>query len=126
MEKEMTKETRLRIHIITAKGALNFGSEAWLLKKRDEERLEAPQMKFLRHLLGMTKLNRERNQSVREKFGVQNIVSEIKQYQRDWLHHVERMDTDRILKQALQYRPKGKRSIGRPRNRWKDQLHLEG
>jgi hypothetical protein len=36
------------------------------------------------------------------------------------------MDTDRIPKQALKYRPKGKRSMGCPRKRWKDQLHLEG
>jgi hypothetical protein len=48
---------------------------------------------------------------VREKLGVQNIVLEIKQYQREWLQHVERMDTDRIPKQELKYRPKGKRSI---------------
>jgi hypothetical protein len=52
-------------------------------------------MKFLRHLLGITKLDRERNQSVREKLGVQNTVLEIKQY-REWLQHVGRMDTDRI------------------------------
>jgi hypothetical protein len=39
--KQMTKETKLRIHNITAKSALKFGSEAWVLKKRDEERLEA-------------------------------------------------------------------------------------
>jgi hypothetical protein len=36
------------------------------------------------------------------------------------------MDTDRIPKQALKYRPKGKRNLGRPRKRWKDQFHLEG
>ena len=35
----MDKETKLRIHI-TAKAALKFGSEAWVLKKREEERLE--------------------------------------------------------------------------------------
>jgi hypothetical protein len=35
-------------------------------------------MKFLGHMLGITKLDRERNQSVREKLGVQNIVLEIK------------------------------------------------
>jgi len=27
---------------------------------------------------------------------------------------------DRIPKQALQYRPKGRRNIGRPRTRWRD------
>jgi hypothetical protein len=42
----MTKETKLRIHNITAKAALEFGSEALVLKKRDEQRLEAAQMKF--------------------------------------------------------------------------------
>jgi hypothetical protein len=97
-----------------------------VLKKRDEQRLEATQMKILRHLLGITKLDMERSQSVREKLGVQNIVLEIKQHQREWLRHVERMNTDGIPKQALKCRPKGKRSIGHPRKRWKDQLHLEG
>jgi hypothetical protein len=97
-----------------------------VLKKRGEQRQEVAQMKILRHLLGITKLDRERNQSAREKLGLQNIVLEIKQYHREWLQHVERMGTGRIPKQATRYRPKGKRSIGRPRKRWKDQLHLEG
>ena len=38
------KETKLRIHNITAKAALKFGSEAWILKKREEQRLEAAEM----------------------------------------------------------------------------------
>ena len=53
---------------------MKFVREAWVLKKRDEQRLETAQIKFLRHLLGITKLDRERNQSVREKLGVQNTV----------------------------------------------------
>ena len=57
--KEMNKGTKLRIHNITAKEALKLGSEAWVLKKREEQRLEAAQMKFLRHFLGITKLDKE-------------------------------------------------------------------
>jgi len=38
-----------------------------VLKKREEGRLEAAQMKFLRHLLGITKLVKERNQCIRGK-----------------------------------------------------------
>ena len=105
----------LRIHNITAKAALKFGSE----------RLEAAQMRFLRHLLGITKLDKEKNQCIRQKLGVQNIVKEIKQYPKRWLQHVQRMDTKRLPKQALQCKPKGRRNIGRPRKRWRDQLHLE-
>ena len=64
---------------------MKFGSEAWVLKKREEQRLEAAKMKFLRHLLGITKLHKEKNQCIRQKTGVQNIVKEIKQYQKKWL-----------------------------------------
>jgi len=82
-------------------------------------------VEFLRHLLGITKLDKEKNQSIRGKAGTQNIVKEIKQYQEKWLQHVQRMDTNRIPKQALQYKPKGGRNIGRPRKRWRDQFHFE-
>jgi len=43
---------------------LKFGREAWVLKKREEQRLEAGQMKFLRHLLGITKLGKEKYQCI--------------------------------------------------------------
>ena len=55
----MNKETKLRIHNITDKAVLKFGSEAWVLTKREEQRLEAAQMKFLRHLFGITKLDKK-------------------------------------------------------------------
>ena len=84
----MNKETKLRIHNITAKAALKFGNESWVLKKREERCLEASQMKFLTHLLGITKLDKEKNQCIGGKTGAQNILKEIKQYQEKWLQHM--------------------------------------
>jgi len=81
----MYKETKLRIHNITAKEALKIESEAWVLKKREEQRLEAAQMKFLRHLLGTTKLDKEKDQCIRQKAGEQNITKETKHYLKKWL-----------------------------------------
>jgi len=52
---------------------LKFGSEAWVLKKREEQRLEAAQMKFLRHLLGITKLGKEKKTNVLGKKQEQRI-----------------------------------------------------
>ena len=40
---------------------------AWVRRKREEQRLEAAQMKFLRHLLGITKLYKRNNQCTRKK-----------------------------------------------------------
>ena len=60
----MNKQTKLRIHTIAAKAVLKFGSEARVLKKREEQRLEAAQIKFLRHLFRITKLNKENDQCI--------------------------------------------------------------
>ena len=62
--KDITKKQKM---IYLSNNNLKFGSEAWVLKKREEQRLEAAQMKFLRHLLGITKLDKEKNQCIREK-----------------------------------------------------------
>ena len=120
---------------------MKFGSEAWLLKKREEQRLEAAQMKILRHLLRITKLDKRKNRCIRQKKngstehskGNKTVPGKVAttcrgwtqtDYQK-WLQHVQRMDTNRLPKQALQYKPKGRRNIGRPKKRWRDQLHLE-
>ena len=63
----MNKETKLKIHNITAKATLKFESEAWILKKKEEQCLEAAQMKFLRHLLGVTKLDKKSNVFVKKR-----------------------------------------------------------
>ena len=76
-------------------------------------------------LLGITKLDKEKNQCIRQKTRAKNIVKEIKHYQKKWLQLVQRMDTNRLPIQALQYKPKGRGNIGRPRKRWREQLHLE-
>jgi hypothetical protein len=75
--------------------------------------------------LRITKLDKEKNQKKKKKTGAQNIVQEIKQYQKKWLQHVQRMDTNRITRQALRYRPEGRRNVGPPKKRWRDQLQFE-
>jgi hypothetical protein len=47
---KMSNKTKLRIHNITARTALRYGSETRVLNKR--ECLEAAQMRFVRLLLG--------------------------------------------------------------------------
>jgi len=58
-----------------------------------------------------------KNQYTKQKTGTQNIAKEIKQCQKKWLQHVQGMETNRLPKQALQYKLKGRRNIGRPRKR---------
>jgi hypothetical protein len=38
--------------------------------------------------------------------GPHNIVKEIKEFQKNWLQHVQSIDTNRLTKQSLQYKQK--------------------
>jgi hypothetical protein len=54
-------------------------------------------------------------QNFREKLKAGHTVDEIQSYQKNWLQHVKRMEHSRIHRMALEYEPKGKRDIGRPK-----------
>jgi hypothetical protein len=62
----MTTETKLQLHDVTSKTTLCYGSENWIINKRDAQKLEAVQMRFLRSLLGLTRLARQRNPHIRD------------------------------------------------------------
>jgi len=79
----------------------------------------------LRHLFGITKLDKENNKCIRGKKGSAEPSKGNKTVPEKWLQNVQRMGTNRIPKQELQCKSKGRRNIGRPRKRWRDQLHLE-
>jgi hypothetical protein len=71
----MTTETKLRIQKdITSKAALSYGSENWIISKRDAQKLEAAQTRFLGPLLGLTRLDRHRNPDIRDGSEVNNLT----------------------------------------------------
>jgi hypothetical protein len=85
--KQITTETKLRIHNITSKAALFC-----IINKRDAQKLEAAQMRFLRPLVGLTRLYPQRNPDIRNRLNVINLTEDIKLYQKSLLDCVEITD----------------------------------
>jgi hypothetical protein len=65
-------------------------------------------------MLGLTRLDHQRNEVIRKKLKVKRIVSEIDEYRKKWKSHVERMENFRFPKAALYYKLRGRRDPGRP------------
>lgn len=101
-----------------------YGSETWILRAQDRKRIEAAQMRFLRSVERISLRDRKTSNEIRDKLKTKNIIDEIKEYQKNWQQHVERMPLDRLPRQAYFYQPTGKRDLGRPRKRWKDAISL--
>ena len=53
---------------------------------------------------------------------IECILDMIDEYRWNWLLHLQRMPLNRIPLKSYHYRPKGRRTIGRPKKRWREQL----
>ena len=85
-------------------------------------KIQATEMKVLRLIKGVTRLDRLRNEDIQRELGIDSILTFIERGQLRWYGHVMRMDADRMPKQALAWIPPGKRPVGRPRKRWMDNI----
>jgi hypothetical protein len=97
-----------------------------IINRRDALKLEVEQMRFLRQLSGLTKLQREINTGIRNRSKANNQIEDIKLYQRSGFDRRERMDRSHFPNLAFQYQPRGRREIERPWKRWKDKQSFKG
>ena len=80
-------------------------------------------MKFLRRVKECARRDYIRNEEIREELSIYNINDKIKDYyKRKWSEHLARMADSRIPKRTYVHKERGRRSVGRPRKRWKDDL----
>ena len=77
-------------------------------------------MKVLRTIRGVSRRDRLRNDRIRSDLSVKPLLREIEESKLRWYGHTKRMDGERLAKRYLEWRPQGKRPVGRPRKRWID------
>ena len=65
------------------------------------------------------------NQELRDLYNEADIVHFIKAKKLQWMGHVMRSDDKSILKEIWNGKPPGKRPLGRPRLRWRDQVYQD-
>jgi hypothetical protein len=59
------KETNLMFYKIMAVAVLLYGSETWTPRKRDRNRIQAAEMKYLRTVKGYTRLDEIRSEGIK-------------------------------------------------------------
>jgi hypothetical protein len=116
--KKTRTDTQIKFYKVVARPSLLYGSETWLTTKQDMTRLEGAEMRFLRSVKGYTRLDKIRNEVIRKDLVISGIQGVRLKYKQNWINHLERMDNTRLLKHALNYKPRGRRNRGRPRKQW--------
>ncbi|VDP26174.1 unnamed protein product [Heligmosomoides polygyrus] len=102
-----------------------YGAECWSATREVETRLSAMETKMLRWTAGVTRMDRIRNDAIRQKFGVAPIADKMCEARLRWYGHVLRGKEDSVCKIGLELEVSRKHPRGRPKQRWSDTLHMD-
>uniref|UniRef100_A0A8D8XLD5 Endonuclease-reverse transcriptase n=1 Tax=Cacopsylla melanoneura TaxID=428564 RepID=A0A8D8XLD5_9HEMI len=97
-----------------------YGAETWAMKKIHEKRLEVAEMRMLRWSCGVTRMDRIRNEVIRNKIKVTEVSKKIQERRLQWHGHVERRDESYIGKRVQRMEVRGRKGRGRPKKRWRN------
>jgi hypothetical protein len=126
-----SKNIRIRIYKTIIIPVILYGSETWTLILREEHELRVFENRVLRLILGL-KWNevtggwrKLKNGELHDLYTSSNIIRIIKSRRMRWAGHVARMGEKRNVYRLLVGKPEGKRPLGRPRHRWKNNIKTE-
>ena len=120
---EVDQKCKLAVYESVVVPTLMYASETWVWKGNHRSKVVATEMKYLRSMCGKTRMDRIRNEDIKNTCGVRKDVSEkVCENMLRWFGHVERMDESRLTKVISTGRVNGVRSRGRPRKCWEDQI----
>ena len=90
------------------------------MKKAHEKKLDVAEMRMLRWMSGVTKMDRIRNERIRGTTKVGEISKKVQESRLKWYGHVSRREDEYVGKRVLGMEVPGKRRRGRPKRRWMD------
>ena len=108
-----------------------YGCEIWSLILREKRRLRVFENKVLRRKFGPKRdevtgqCRKLHNEELNDLYCSPNIFLVIKSRSMKLAGHVKYMGERRGVYRVLMEKPEGKRRLGRPRSRWKDNIKMD-
>ncbi|KAK3549896.1 hypothetical protein QTP86_015522, partial [Hemibagrus guttatus] len=106
-----------KVYRTVVRPAMLYGLETVSLWKRQESELELAELKMLRFPLGLTSLDRIRNEYIRGTAHVARLGNKVREARLRWFGHVQRRESEYIGRRLLDMELPGRRQRGRPK-RW--------
>ena len=120
---------KIRVYRTIILPLVMYGCETWSLTLREERRLRVFEIRVLRRIFGPKRdevtdeWRKLHNEELRDLYSLSNIVRVIKSRRMRWAGYVARMG-GRGVHRVLVGKPEGKKSLGRPRRRWEDNIKM--
>ncbi|KAK3508865.1 hypothetical protein QTP70_010721 [Hemibagrus guttatus] len=114
-ERKISARIKGKVYRTVVRAAMLYGLETVSLRKRQESELEVAELKMLRFSLGVTRLDRIRNEYIRGTAHVGRLGDKVRETRLRWFGHVQRRESEYIGRRMLDMELPGRRQRGRPK-----------
>ncbi|KAK3517177.1 hypothetical protein QTP70_000611 [Hemibagrus guttatus] len=122
-DQKISARIKGKVYRTVVRAAMLYGLETVSLRKRQESELEVAELKMLRFSLGVTRLDRIRNEYIRGTAHVGRLGDKVREARLRWFGHVQRRDSEYIGRRMLDMGLPGRRQRGRPKRRYMDVIN---
>ncbi|KAK3506027.1 hypothetical protein QTP70_018645 [Hemibagrus guttatus] len=119
-DQKISARIKGKVYRTVVRPAMLYGLETVSLRKRQESELEVAELKMLRFSLGVTRLNRIRNEYIRGTAHVGRLGDKVREARLRWFGHVQRRDNsvqDQAVGPVLDQTPRKCCRAPEPENR---------
>ena len=121
-DRRISLRVKWKVYNTVVRPAMVYSAETWSVKKAQEKKLDVAEMRMLRWMSGVTKLDRIGNERIRGTTNVGEISKKVQESRLKWYGHVLRREDDYVGKRVMAMEVAGKRRRGRPKRRWLDSI----
>ena len=87
-----------------------YGAETWALKKAQEKKLDVAEIRMLRWMCGVTKLDKVRNETIRGTTKVGEITKKVQERRLKWYGHVMRREEYNVGRRVMEMKVQGRKT----------------
>jgi hypothetical protein len=125
-DKRVSQKLKGKFYRTMIRLAMLYGAECWPTKRRHIQQLSVAEMCVLRWICGHTRLDRGRNDGIRDRLGVAPIEEKLIQHRLRWFGHVHRRPPEAPMHRGIIRQDNNvKRGRGRPNLIWEEAIERD-
>ncbi|XP_070013241.1 uncharacterized protein [Nicotiana sylvestris] len=115
-----------KFYRVVVRPAMLYGAECWAVKNSHTQKLKVEEIKMLKWMCGHTRMNKIRNEDIREKVGVDPIDDKMREARLRLFGHIQRRSLDAPVRRCERLDLVGTMiGRGRPKKYWEEVIRRD-